>query len=76
MHASISGPPECMGPRGTGPLPYFGRLVNPGKKIVFKNEFGSFQIKIVMLGKKEIPRYNNAPISSVIKTINMETRFL
>ena len=70
MHASIPGPPEFMGPWGTGPLPIFGRLVNPGKKIVFKNEFGSFQIKIVMLG------YNNAPISSVIKTINMETRFL
>ena len=70
MHASMPGPPECMGPWGTGPPPYFGRLVNPGKKIVFKNEFGSFQIKIVMLG------YNNAPISSAIKTINMESRFL
>ena len=70
MHASIPGLPECMGPWGTSPSSYFGRLVNPGKKIVFKNEFGSFQIKIVMLG------YNNAPISSVNKTINIETRFL
>ena len=52
--------------------PYFGRLVNPCKKIVFKNEFGSFQIKIVMIGKKEIPRYNCAkpPKSSVLNQNN------
>ena len=52
IHARASG---VYGDVGHWSPPYFSRLVNPGKEIVFKNEFGSFPIKIVMIGKKTIP---------------------